>query len=299
MTRRGTIAFALSCTPLLFAACAGDTAARGTDTGRVVALAELPATYRTAWAAWLESESTFELERARVERDPALARFVVDNLVREMVRTYDRSGFARPGGEPGRFERAQADLVWLAPISTSVLAQLLAVPDGVVAFLAADRLVAIGASAIPVVTPMLKADRLETRRRAAELLGRLPNAGLDEIAVQEALADRVEHDSDWPVRAESARALGRRGSRHGHKGYVAGVLIRALRDADPTVGTSAAKGLEYLGEPAAIPRMVDEMEFASGNGHVALVRAIDEALSALAGDKKRRSPAEWRAFSRR
>lgn len=296
MTRCTNVLLALAA--ILFAACASEPAPRGTDTGKVVPLAELPAEYRAVWAAWLESASAFELERRRVERDPALSQFVVDNLVREMVRTYDRSGFARPGGEPGRFERAQADLVWLAPTSTPVLAQLLAVPDGVVAFLAADRLVAIGVTSIPVILPMLKADRLETRRRSAELLGRLPNAGLDEIAVQEALTDRVERDSDWPVRAEAARALGHRGSRHDHKGYVAGVLLRALRDIDPSVATSAAKGLEYLGERAAIPRMVDAMEFAAGNGDVALVRAIDESLSALAGDKKRRTPAEWRAFSR-
>ncbi len=280
-------------------ACAAPTESKKpAGDARVVPLGELPASYRTAWSAWQKGDAAFELERAGVERDPALTRFVVDNLVREMVRSYDRSGFARPGGEPGRFERAQADLVAFAPVSAPVLAELLRPPDGIVAFLAADRLAAIGAASVPFVTPLLAAERGETRRRAAELLGRLPHIGEAEIEVQKLLADRVEHDPEWPVRAEAARALGARGSRHDHKGYAAGVLLRALRDADPAVGTSAAVGLETLGERGALPRLVEGLAHAADDGQVALVQAIEHALGVLAGDTKRRSLAEWRAFAR-
>jgi len=282
---------------IALAACASSTDRKPSsgDAG-VVPLEALPVDYRTAWEAWQKGDSAFELERARVERDPALARFVVDNLVREMVRAYERNAFARPGGEPGRFERAQADLVALAGTSAPVLAELLRAKDGIVSFLAADRLLAIGAPAVAYVVPLLGDERAETRRRVAELLGQLPHAGSTEIAVQEALAARVERDPEWTVRAESARALGSRGARHDHTGFAMGVLLRACRDADRTVATSAAEGLARLGEARAIPRMADLLEYAAGKGEPAVVAALERALSTLAGDTVRRSPTAWRAF---
>ncbi|MCY2960738.1 MAG: HEAT repeat domain-containing protein [Planctomycetota bacterium] len=290
---------------LVLALALGACASGGTDRGaaaegaaRIVPLEELPVRYQAAWAAWQKGDAAFELERAGVERDPALASFLVDNLVREMVRTYSRSGLARPGGEPGPFERAQADLVAFAPQSAPVLAELLRAPDGIVAFLAADRLVAIGAAAIPRVTPLLDDERAETRRRAAELLGRLPHAGAAEIEVQQALAARVERDPEWNVRAESARALGARGSRHDHRGFAAGVLLRALRDPDTAVATSAAAGLATLGERGALPRLVEALAYAAEQGQPAVLGAIERTLGVLAGDKRTRSLAEWRAYAR-
>lgn len=293
MRGSGTIALIASL------ACACSAPSTKTDPqgeARVVPIAELPASQRAAWEAWQKGGAVWEIERERVKRDPELARFVVDNLVREMVKTYDRSGFARPGGAPGRFERAQEDLVELGPHSAPVLAQLLDVPDGIVAFLASDRLIALGASSIPLVTPLLAAQRPETRRRAAELLGRLPHAGAGEVAVQKLLAGRVERDAEWSVRAESARALGTRGQAHDHKGFAMGVLVRALRDDDPGVATNAARALETLGEPAAIPKMIAPLEAAAAAGRPGVVQAIEQTLGVLAGDGKRRSIAEWRRF---
>ncbi len=279
------------------AACASSTDRASSSGGAgVVPLEALPVEYRAAWEAWQKGDSAFELERARVERDPALARFVVDNLVREMVRAYERNAFARPGGEPGRFERAQADLVALTNTSGPVLAELLRAKDGVVAFLAADRLLAIGAPAVAHVVVLLEDERAETRRRAAELLASLPHAGTAEIAVQQALAAHIERDLEWTVRAESARALGSRGSRHDHKGFAMGVLLRAGRDPDRTVASSAAEGLARLDEVRAIPRMADLLEYAAGNGEPAVVAAFERALGTLAGDTIRRSPAVWRTF---
>ncbi len=293
MKRSCTIALALS----LAVACSSPSVKPDPKgEARVVPVAELPASQRAAWEAWQKGGAVWEIERERVKRDPELARFVVDNLVREMVKTYDRSGFARPGGVPGRFERAQEDLVELGAHSAPVLAQLLDVPDGIIAFLASDRLVVLGASAIPVVTPLLAAERPETRRRAAELLGKLPNAGQGEIDVQKLLAERVERDKEWPVRAESARSLGARGRAHDHKGFAMGVLVRALRDEDSGVATNAAKALETLDEPAAIPKMIDPLEAAAQAGKPGVVQAIEQTLGVLAGDGKRRSIEEWRRF---
>jgi len=283
--------------PLLAACSSSDSKPASSGDARVVPVAELPASQRAAWEAWQKGGATWEIERERVRRDPELARFVVDNLVREMVKTYDRSGFARPGGAPGRFERAQADLVELGAYSAPVLAQLLDVPDGIIAFLAGDRLLAIGASSIPHVTPLLTAERPETRRRAAELLGRLPHAGSDEVDVQKQLAQRVERDPEWSVRAESARALGSRGRAHDHKGFAMGVLVRALRDDDPGVATNAAKALETLAEPAAILKMIDPLVAAAEAGRPGVVQAIERTLGVLAGDGKRRSVEEWRRFA--
>lgn len=284
------------CAALSLPACRTSTPRAESGAARVVPLADLPPAQREVWEAWRKGAAHYELVRARVDRDPALARFVVDNLVREMVRAYEQNAFARPGGEPGRFERAQADLVSLAPYSVPVLAELLRAPDGVVAFLAADRLAAIGAESAAPVATLLDDERRDTRRRAAELLGRLPHAGAGEIAVQTALAARVEADAEWPVRAEAARALGARGGRHDHKGYALGVLLRALRDADRTVAIQAAEGLGLLAEPRAIPRLAAELEPAAARGEPGLVAALERALERLAGDGRRRTPAQWRAW---
>jgi hypothetical protein len=286
------------------AACAASrTAPSGTPSAsaepRVVALSEVPAAQREAWQAWMQGGAAWDLALERVRRDPEVARFVVDNLVRVMVRSYDRSALATAGKAPGPFERAQQDLVALAAFSTPVLAELLRLPDGVVAFLAADRLVAIGAPATAGAVPLLGDGRPETRRRAAELLGRLPHAGADEIALEQKLAALVAGDAEWAVRAEAARALGARGARHSHKGYALGVLGRALADPDPAVVRSAVAGLEALGEPSAIPRLADALERAVAAGDVGLTQAIQRALARLSGDERPRTPAEWRRFEPR
>ena len=72
-----------------------------------------------------------------------------------------------------------------------MLVELLAVRDGIVAFLAADVLARIGLPAVEPCRARLDDREAETLRRAAELLGRLPHAGSAEVAVQEALAARV------------------------------------------------------------------------------------------------------------
>ncbi len=281
---------------VLCAACSSTDRRRGAGTGRVVAVRDLPAAQREVWEAWQRGGAAWDLALERVRADPELARFVVDNLVRVLVQAYGRSDFALPGEAPGPFERAQTDLVELADHSAPVLAELLRAPDGIVAFLAADRLVAIGARAHPGVVAVLDDARAAVRRRAAELLGRLPHAGEGEMAVQERLAARVEKDPDWTVRAESAGALGRRGALHAHRGYAMGVLLRALGDPDLTVARKAAEGLAALGEPAAVPQLARALEVAAAAGRPALVDAIERTLAGLTGERERRSPDGWRAW---
>ena len=264
--------------------------------GRVVPTSELPAAQREVWQLYQAGGPAWEAERARVLADAGLARFLVDNLLRELVRSYDRSRLSRPGEQPGPFERAGAELVLCAARSTQPLAEMLALHDGVVAFLAADVLARIGAPALEPVCGKLEHAEPEVRRRAAELLGRLGHAGEAEPRVEESLGRHAEHDPAWIVRAQTAEALGARGSRHTHKGYAAGVLARCLGDADSAVAESAAKGLRALAEPRVIPILIDALERNATRGDLAALRATQAALRALSGQAQDRTPEEWRRW---
>jgi hypothetical protein len=268
------------------------------EPGRLVRADELPVREREVWERYHAGGAGWELERERVLADPELARFLVDNLVRELVQSYDRSRLARPGEQAGPFERAGAELVRLAPCSTSVLAEMLALHDGIVSFLAADLLARIGCKALEPVCAKLGHEQAEVRRRAAELLGRLPHAGASEVDVEERLGARAEKDEAWIVRAQAAQALGARGALHTHKGYAAGVLARCLCDADPAVAESAAKGLRALAEPRAIPILIDALERNAARGDVAALRATQGALRELSGQSLDRTPEEWRRWWR-
>ncbi len=259
---------------------------------------ELPAPEREVWERYRAGGAAWEVERERVLADAQLSRFLVDNLLREMIRSYDRSRLSRPGEQAGPFERAGTELVRLAPRSTPVLAEMLALHDGVVAFLAADLLARIGTPALEPVCAKLSDPEAEVRRRAAELLGRLPHAGEAEARIEERLGTCVEHEKVWIVRAQAAEALGARGARHTHKGYAAGVLARCLGDADPAVAESAAKALRVLAEPRAIPILIDALERNAGRGDLAALRATQAALRELSGQQRDRTPEEWRAWWR-
>ena len=285
---------------LLFAAlssaCSGPANSNSGNSAALVKSADLPERQRAVLEAWKTGGAAWEIEHERVVRDPDLARFVVDNLIVEMVQAFDRSRIAAVGKLEGPFERAQNELVLLKEHSAPELAELLALKDGVVAFLAADTLEKIGAPAIAGTLHILDDSHVEARRRAAELLARLPNAGPGEPQVLEALGARVEKDEAWIVRGQAALALGARGARHKHKGYALGVLVRALDDLDTSVGESAARGIAALGEPRAIPKLTDALARAAQAGHVSVVAAIEAALASLSGEKRRLEPDGWRRW---
>jgi len=283
--------------PVCFAVACSGPSAKPTE-GRVVRAEELPAREREVWELYHAGGAKWELERERVLADPALTRFLVDNLVREMVKSYDRSHLAQAGEKQGPFERASAELVACAPHSTPVLAEMLALRDGVLAFLAADLLVRIGTPALEAVQAKLAHAEPEVRRRAAELLGRLPHAGEAEGRIEESLGARAEKDEAWIVRAQAAQALGARGAQHTHKGYAAGVLARCLCDADPSVSESAANGLRTLAEPRAIPILIDALERNAARGNLAALRSTQAALRELSGQKLDLSAEDWRRWWR-
>jgi hypothetical protein len=270
-----------------------ETASADGRDARVLATTDLPPRQRAVWESWQRGGPRWELEREEVRKDPELAQFLVDNLVRTLVKSYDRSALATVGKASGPFERAAAELAEFSAQSTPVLVELVGVRDGIVAFLAADLLVRIGAPAAAPVSRLLTDAHEETRRRAAELLGKLAHAGADEARIQQALAVCVEHDSAWITRAEAARSLGLRGSRHEHKGFALGVLARALADADETVVTSACEGLVRLGERRAVPALARALQPTAERGAVKALAAEQAALRALTGLDKNRTPEGW------
>lgn len=263
---------------------------------RIVRTEDLPERERAAWDAYRRGGAEWEVRREEVRKDPQLARFVVQNAAREMVATFERSRLQVKPVADGPFERAQAELVALKEYSTPLLVDSLQVKDGVVAFLASDVLVQIGSSAVLLTTRLLGDTRTETRRRAAELLGKLPAEPASEAEVLAQLGLVVTKDPEWIVRAQAAQALALRGSQAKLTAHPTGVLCRALLDADPAVAIAAAQGLALLDDLRCFSRLIDALEHASGRGEPKLVVEIERALSSISRDSKQRTPTQWRGW---
>ena len=262
----------------------------------LVSKSELPPEKRAVLEQYESDGAAWDERRAQVKRDPELCRFLIDNLVVVLVHSYERVGPAQVGQKKTAFDRAQSELVLLQPASTPVLAQMLALKDGIVAFLAADTLKLIGAPAIEHVAPLLDDPTPEVRRRAAKLLGELPNGGDREAEWLESLGRRVAHDDAWVVRGEAAEALGARASRSTERGYAIAVLARALSDPDPAVAQSAARALENAGDARAIPILIRALEQAVQHGEPKSAHAIQDALKKLTGETRDREVEEWRTW---
>jgi len=263
--------------------------------GGLVPMTELPERHREVWRAYHTGGPTWVIERERALDDPELAAFLVDNLVREMVRAYDRSRISATGRADGPFERARAELVTFADHSAPVLVELVRVGDSVVAFLALDLLREIGAAGVPAAAALLDDPNELVRGRGAELLAELPGPVEGEDALRGRLAELVAGDESWIVRAQCARALGRRGRLEADTRPARIALAPALLDEDPKVVETAARALGELGDPRAVPSLIDAYERAVGGGDLAAMRAALESLRTLTG-ADRRSPGDWRRF---
>jgi HEAT repeat protein len=279
---------------VLLAGCAADSAAKRGGSARMVKTSELSDEQREVLEAWRAGGGAWEKERARVEADPQLARFLVDNLVVHMVRSFDRSALGSAFQPDSPFARTQAELVRIPETSVPVLAELLVVGDDIVAFLAADTLKRIGPPAVDPVSSKLSAERPELRRRVAELLESLPESPSDEGKILEALSKRVERDEAWIVRAQAARSLGIRAGRLREKGNAAAVLSRALSDPDPEVQKTALQALASLGDPTVIPTLIRRLERAAQDGDLAGLHASQAALRSLTGETRDLDPQAWR-----
>lgn len=286
---------ALLALPLVFAfACAAPPG----GSGRVVEVDELPELQRSLWEAWIAGGAPWEARRAQDLHDPRLARFLGDNLFRVMVRAYSSGALARRGELPGPYERARRDLVEMGGAVAPFLVEMIEVADSVVSFLAGDVLVRMDDPQVAVaVAGRLVAEQREARRRAAELLARLPHARSREAEVNEPLMRCLAGDLEWSVRAECALALGARGARARSREAARQALEAALADPDPAVGGAACEGLVAVGDPRAVPALIDHLEaLGRGRGGLGALRATQAALVALTGASVPLDPSSWRAW---
>lgn len=277
---------------LLLAACSSNPPSPAPSPRGIVAPEELPQKKREVLEAWRAGGAKWESERDRVVADPELARFLVDNLVVQMVRSYDRSRIGSAFKPSSPFLQAQDELVRLADLSTPLLAEMLLLRDDIVAFLAADTLKRIGAPAVDPVAAKLGQGAPEVRRRVAELVGELPESS-EEPRVLEKLGSAAEHDEAWIVRAQSARALGSRAARRPEKGYAAAVLCRALGDPDAEVRKTALRALADLGDASAVPALIRALERAAAAGDLPALRTAQAALRELTKVPRDLDPEEW------
>ena len=268
---------------------------------------EVVEAFRAGGAEWVEM-------RERVRDDETLAGFVVDNMIDQMLRSYDLSQVARTGERTGPFERAQSELIELGEHAAPVLAEFLDADlarDTVAGFLAADVLLRIGELSLGPVASKLDSDNSETRRRTIELLGRLAptvtrvpehstvHSGAEILTVLGELALR---DSDWIVRGEAARAVGARGAYAKNRKSARETLAKVLNDADPSVRGVAAQALGELGDPRGMPLLTSYIDAEVQEGEFANVAHAQESLVRLARDRfegqepKRFTTADWRSY---
>jgi hypothetical protein len=282
---------------LALAALLGACASAGKDASGgksgLVKPEELPPREREVLEAWRAGGARWNAERERVVADPELARFLVNNLVVQMVRSFDRSAVGSAFRPTTPFTQAQDELVRIADRSTPVLVEMLLLRDDIVAFLAADTLRRIGVPAVDPVAAKLGSGPPEIRRRLAELIGTLPESPTAEAAILETLGRGAEHDEAWIVRAQSARALGLRAARRPEKGYAAAVLSRALSDPDSEVRKTALRALTDLGDASAVPPLIRALERAAAAGDLPGLRGAQSALRELLGVSRDLDPEEW------
>jgi HEAT repeat protein len=261
---------------------------------------ELPEANRAIWAAWNTKDSNWPMWREQALADPRLTEFLIGNLWRQMVQAYDRSDITPAGEvEMSPFDRARGELLVLGEPATPILVEMMGAGDGVVASLSAGLLKEIGAPAIEPTLAQLERPETNARRRAIELLGHLPYARAGgEDAVKRALADRLENDDEWIIRATAAIALGLRGGRDRDTEFTRGALSRALGDDDEGVSRRAAAALAALGDPRAIPALINYLDRGFRLSRLPIIRGAQGALLSLSGEAEERDVSAWRQWWR-
>ena len=276
-------------------ACASPEAKR---TASVRSVEELPPEYRELWLAWVRADPDWSARRERALADPALTSFLVDNLMRTMLASY-RAGTlrTRPDQPLGSFERSQNELAALGASAAPALSELLPLGSGAASSLAHDLLVRIGRPSIdPALSLLEREDSPEARRRAANLLGELPNALEREPAVRARLIAHLGQDPDWLVRKSCALAVASRATRDVEIATARSALSRALSDPDPGVARAAAEGLVQLEDPAAIPALIDYLARSQRAGDLRGELTAQASLRALSGELGTRDVRAWRQW---
>ncbi len=261
---------------------------------------ELPERHRELWQAWLDDDEDWSARRSAALADPELSRFLVDNLVRELMRSYRAGEFTRPASAKiGRFERTRAELIVIGERSAPVLAELMSIAASDIADVAAAVLSEIGRPGVVAVSEQLDRNDLEqARMRAAVLLARLPYALGEEPAVRARLVAHLTSDPHWLVRAKCALALGQRGYADIETRSSREALVLGLADPDSDVRIAAVQGLARLRDPESIPALIEYYERMIDAGEIDGMRAATEGLRLLSGSAEAYDLRGWRDWWR-
>lgn len=290
-----------------------DPAARAKALKQMHALHELPPRHRAVWEAWIDRDPVWEGIRAEVLEDPQLTEFLVDNLMRYLLRSYRAAAFtplesfAGKKGEKrklGSFDRTRSELIILGDHSAPYLAEFMSIGASDVANLASGILKDIGRSAVLPVSKQLELPQegaqrrslhreRDARMRAARLLGQLPRAGKDEAAVLAGLIRCLANDPEWIVRSQAAESLGRRGGRDVQTEDCRRALSMALADEDPSVVIKACLGLAFLGDVASVPALINHLDRSQRDGDVRGVSASQQALVYLTKVNNLQADTRW------
>ncbi|MBM3992335.1 MAG: HEAT repeat domain-containing protein [Planctomycetes bacterium] len=295
--RRQLTVLALS----LASACAapGETskrAAKEREAARGVHASELAPEKSALLKAYARGGPEWSHARERALADPALAKFLVDNLVLELVRAQRALGSADQSRALRAYTRALEELVAMPELATPVLVTLLEVADPVGATVAGLALVEIGRPAVEPISALLSSPDVEPRRRAADVLGRLVHAGSGEARVRARMVERMGSEPDWLARTALARAIGLRGSRDSDVIPWRQALAAGLLDEDPAVAQASSEGLLALGDERAIPVLIDVLERSARSGDYARLQGAQRALVGLSHAGELQSVEAWRRW---
>ena len=139
---------------------------------------------------------------------------------------------------------AEATLVQRAPRSLPLVRRLLNGPDEDLHAVSLEIVRRIGPAALPLLTELLRDERISIRREAADaLIDLAPHTESIQPALRRALSDE-----DSAVAGDAARALGALGHRASPS---VSALIKTLSHEDPYVRIYAAEALASIGPKAA------------------------------------------------
>jgi len=282
---------------LLLGLAVGCAAPEPEATGRVRSVTELPPGYGELWVAWREKAPDWIARRRVALEDPELTRFLVENLVLDMLAGYQRADFSTPGAMAGsQFDRARAELITIGEPATWSLAELNAIGNGYGSAIGGQALIEIGRPSIPAVVAQLDRDEFQARGRAVDVLASLPHARRAEPELQERLRVMMVKDPEWTVRKRCVDALAARASRDTTVEDARRSISRALGDPDDAVRRTAARALMRVGDPQAIPALINYLERCEREADLRGHDAAIEALHGLSGTHEPTDSASWRSY---
>lgn len=286
------------CALVALAACASSSGANKSN-AKTVAAKDLPADHARVLSAYSRGGAEWEAEREHVLTDPRLTTFVIENLTLELVKAQRALG-----GDDVEFRRAKnawdrafEELSRFGALAVPTLVAFLDVSDGVGASAVSEVLIEIGRPAVEGTSQLLTANDAESRRRAAAVLQDQPHGGSTvEPLVRKRLIECMAVETDWTVRTALARTIGARGSRDSDVVPWRNALQAGLLDEDPLVLEASAKGLVEIGDPRAVPVLIDVLERSERNGDFGRIQVVQDTLVRLSRQPAKNSVAEWRKW---